>query len=476
MPTQEIEMTGSQRWTLFVTAAAALLVGLDALVVATALTTVRSELGASLEQLEWIVNAYVLSFAVLMMTAAAVGDRFGRRRLFAAGLGLFAAASAACAVAPDAGSLIAARALQGAGAALIMPLALALVSDAFPPAVRPRALGIFTAVVGLSVPIGPVLGGAVVEGVSWPWIFWLNLPIALSLAALALTRLRESFGPPAALDMRGLALVTGAALALVWGLVRGNAAGWASPEVLAALGSGGILTLAFVGWELRAAEPVLPMRLFRSARFSSGNAAIFLLWGATLGSLFFMAQFLQTALGAGPLAAGAGLMPWGATTIFVPPIAGRLITRVGERALIAAGLCLHAAAMTWIALIAAPDLAYWRLVAPLAISGAGIAMAILAALSSVMSSVEPQFIGKAAGTFSTLRQLGGAFGVAVLVAVFAAAGGYASPQQFSDGFAAALGACAGLSLLGALAGLVSSARPLRLTTPTKGDPRWEGSS
>lgn len=451
-------MTTSQRWTLCLTAGAALLVGLDALVVSTALSTIRTELGASLEQLEWTVNAYVLSFAVLMMTAAALGDRFGRRRLFAAGLALFAAASAACALAPDAGSLIAARALQGAGAALIMPLALALLSDAFPPAARPRAIGIFTGVLGASVPLGPLLGGAVVEGVSWPWIFWLNLPIAPIVAALALTRMRESFGPPAALDIPGLALVTGAAFALVWGLVRGNAAGWSSPEVLAALTGGGILTLAFVGWELRASEPMLPMRLFRSARFSTGNAAMFFLWGAALGSLFFMAQFLQTALGLGPLAAGLGLMPWGATTVFVPPIAGALTGRLGERPLIVAGLSLNAAAMAWIALIAAPDLAYWQLVAPLVISGTGIAMASPAALSSVMTSVAPQLIGKASGTFSTLRQLGGAFGVAVLVAVFAAARGYASPDEFSDGFAAALGACAGLSLLGALAGL---ARPPR---------------
>jgi EmrB/QacA subfamily drug resistance transporter len=451
-------VTSSQRWTLSLTAVAGLLVGLDALVVSTALSTIRLDLGASLEQLEWIVNAYVLCFAVLMMTAAALGDRFGRRRLFAVGLGVFAAASAACAVAPDAGSLIAARALQGAGAALIMPLALALLSDAFPPPARPRAIGIFTGVLGVSVPLGPLLGGAVVEGVSWPWIFWLNLPIAPILAALALSRIRESFGPPAALDIPGLGLVTGAAFAIVWGLVRGNAAGWSSLEALTALTAGATLTLAFVGWELRAAAPMLPMRLFRSARFSAGNAAMFLLWGSALGSLFFMAQFLQTALGHGPLTAGLGLMPWGATTAFIPPFAGVLAGRVGERPLIVAGLSLNAAAMAWIAVIAAPGLPYWQLVPPLVVSGTGIAMASPAALSSVMSSVSPQLIGKASGTFSMLRQLGGAFGVAVLVAVFAAAGGYASPEEFSDGFAAATGACAGLSLAGALAGFALPAR------------------
>jgi EmrB/QacA subfamily drug resistance transporter len=442
----------TRRWTLAVTAVAALVIGLDALVVSTALSTIRVELGASLEALEWTVNAYVLSFAVLIMSAAALGDRFGRRRMFVAGLGLFAAASAACAVANDAGALIAARAVQGGGAALIMPLALALLSDAFPPPLRPRALGIFASVVGVGVPLGPLVGGVVVEGVAWPWIFWLNVPIALVLIPLALTRTRESFGPRAQLDLLGLTLVTGAAFGLVWGLVRGNSAGWTSVEVLTALTAGAVLTILFVIGEMRAAEPMLPMHLFRSPAFSGGNAAIFMLWGSALGALFFMAQFLQSGLGYGPLTAGLGLMPWGATTVVVPRTVGALINRVGERPFIVGGLSLNAAAMGSIALIADPDLAYWQLVAPQIVSGAGIAMAIPASQSAVLTSVAPQFIGKASGTFATMRQLGGAFGVAVMVAVFAEGGSYDSPQAFVDGFAAAVVACAGLSLAGALAG------------------------
>ena len=442
----------TRRWTLAVAGVAALVIGLDALVVSTALSTIRVELGASLEELEWTVNAYVLSFAVLMMSAVALGDRFGRRRMFVAGLGLFAAASAACAVAPEAGALIAARAVQGGGAALIMPLALALLTEAFPPPLRPRALGIFASVVGVSVPLGPLVGGAVVEGVAWPWIFWLNVPIALVLIPLALSRTRESFGPRARLDLLGLTLVTSAAFGLVWGLVRGNSAGWTSVEVLTALIVGALLTILFVIWELRATEPMLPMRLFRSPAFSGGNAAIFMIWGSALGALFFMAQFLQSGLGYRPLAAGLGLMPWGATTVVVPRIVGALINRVGERPFIVGGLSLNAAAMGWIALIADPDLAYWQLVAPQIISGAGIAMAIPASQSAVLTSVAPQFIGKASGTYATIRQLGGAFGVAVMVAVFAGTGSYASPQAFVDGFAPAVVACAGLSLAGALAG------------------------
>jgi EmrB/QacA subfamily drug resistance transporter len=276
----------TRRWTLALTAVASLMVVLDALVVSTALTSIQADLGASIEELEWTVNAYVLSFAVLLMTAAAFGDRFGRRRVFVIGLGLFAAASVACALAPEIGWLIAARVLQGAGAALVMPLALALLSAAFPPQLRPRALGIFAGVSGLAVAVGPLLGGAVVEGISWPWIFWLNVPIGLLLIPLSLTRIEESFGADTAIDVPGLALVSSAAFGIVWGLVRGNSAGWGSLEVMLTLALGVLLVLAFVFWELRAREPMLPMRLFRSHPFSAGNAAIFFHWGSALGALF----------------------------------------------------------------------------------------------------------------------------------------------------------------------------------------------
>jgi MFS family permease len=308
------------------------------------------------------------------------------------------------------------------------------------------------------VPLGPLFGGAVVEGISWEWIFWLNVPIGLLLIPLALTRIEESFGPDTAIDVPGLALVTSAAFGIVWGLVRGNTAGWESPEVLVALTLGVLLAVAFVVWELRARQPMLPMRLFRSRPFSAGNAAIFFHWGSALGALFFMAQFLQAGLGYGPLAAGLGLMPWGATTVIVPQIAGRLINRFGERPFTVAGLSLNALALLWIAVIASPDLAYWQIAVPLILSGTGIALSLPAAQSSVLTSVARPDIGKASGAFNTARQLGGAFGVAVVVAVFAGAGSYSSAQAFTDGFVAATGACAGLSLVGALA---ATAQPRR---------------
>jgi EmrB/QacA subfamily drug resistance transporter len=445
-------------WVLALTSVASFMAALDALVVATALTRIRLDLGASIEALEWTVNAYNLSFAVLLMTGAALGDRFGRRRMFVAGLGLFTAASAACALAPNIGWLIAARAVQGAGAALVMPLAMALLSVAFPREERGRALGLFSGVTGLALVSGPVVGGAIAEGIAWQWIFWLNVPIGLITIPLVLSRIRESVAPGAALDIPGLALVTGAALGVVSGLVRGNHAGWGSPEVVAALVAGVLLAIAFVAWELRAREPMVPMRLFRSRAFSSGNAAGFLLFGSVQGTLFFMAQFLQTAQGHGPLGAGLRLLPWTATLFVVAPIAGALVNRIGERPLIVVGLFLQAVGMAWIGRIAAPDLAYATLVAPLVVAGAGASMAIPAAQNAVLSSVAATEIGKASGTFNMLRFLGAVFGIAILAAVFARTGSFGSPQAFNAGFAPAIGVSAALSLLGAVAGMWQPAR------------------
>jgi len=452
-------MPAAQAWVLALTSVSSLMVALDALVVTTALPVIRVHLHASLAGLEWTVNAYVLSLAVLLMTGAALGDRFGRRRLFAAGMGLFTAASAACALAPGIGWLIAARAVQGAGAAVMLPVGLALLSAGFPPGQRPRALGIFGAVTGLGVVLGPLVGGAVVQGISWPWIFWINVPIGVITIALTRARVGESLGPDSTLDLPGLVLVTGGAFGVVWALVRGNTAGWGSPEVAGSLAAGAALLAAFIAWELRAAQPMLPMRLFRSRPFAAGNAAIFFLWGSALGAVFFLAQFLQIGLHYSPLAAGVRLIPWGAAVFAAAPVAGTLIRRTGERPLLTGGLLLVAAGATWLALAAQPDLAYWQLAVPLVLTGLGFSAAIPAAQSSVLSHVAPQHIGEASGTFTMLRQLGGAFGVALAVAVFAGTGSYASAQAFSDGYGPALGACAALAVAGALAGLPAPARP-----------------
>jgi EmrB/QacA subfamily drug resistance transporter len=445
-------------WVLALTGVGSLMAALDTLVVSTALSTIRLHLHASVAQLEWTVNAYNLSFAVLLITAAAIGDRFGRRNFYAAGLGLFAAASAACALAPNVGLLIAARAVQGAGAALIATLGLALLSAAFPAERRGAAIGIFSAITGLAVASGPLVGGAIVQGISWEWIFWVNVPIGLLAIPLVLTRMRESHGPRSALDIRGLALVTLGALGVVWGLVRGNQTGWGSPEVLASLTVGVLVIAGFVAWELRAREPMLPMRFFRSRAFSAGNAAIFFTFASLFGTVFFYAQLLQTGLGYGPLGAGLRLLPYTATFMTVAPIAGALADRIGERPLLVAGLTLQTVGMAWLALIAKPDLAYSHMLAPFIIAGVGVSMAIPAAQNSVVGSVASEALGKAAGVNSMMRELGGVFGIAAAVAVFAATGGYASAQAFTDGFGPAIGLSAGLAFAGALAALALPGR------------------
>jgi EmrB/QacA subfamily drug resistance transporter len=448
----------AQRWVLVLAAVGSFMVALDALVVITALDTIRLHLHASVAELEWTVNAYTLTFAVLMITAAALGDRFGRRRVFVTGIGVFSTASAACALAPSAGWLIAARAVQGAGAAMVMPLAMALLTAAFPAARRGWALGIFGGATGLAVGAGPVVGGAIAQGLAWQWIFWLNVPIGLVAIPLTRRRIKESYGPRSALDMRGVVLVTMAGFGLVWGLVRGNSAGWGSPEVAGALAAGAASAAAFVAWELRAREPMLPMRLFRARAFAAGNAANFLLQASLTGAAFFIAQFWQATTGLGPLDAGLRLLPLTVTLFLVAPRAGQLVDRFGERPLIVTGLLSQGTGMAWIAVIAGPHLAYTQLIAPLFLAGAGASMAMPAAQKAVVSAVGPAEIGKASGTFQATRQFGSAFGVAIGIAVFTSSGSYASPQAFSAGFVPALAVSAVLALAGGIAGLAVPGR------------------
>jgi len=458
MSSKSIDTKTAAGWVVVLTGIGSLMAALDTLVVATALSEIRLDLGASIEQLEWTVNAYNLSFAVLLITGVALGDRFGRRRLYAAGLALFAGASAVSALAPDVGWLIAARAVQGAGSALIMPLGLALLSSAFPPEKRGAAIGLFSAVTGLAVASGPLVGGAVVEGIDWQWIFWVNVPIGLLSVPLVLTKMKESYGPDTGLDFRGLALITAAALGIVWGLMRGNQVGWTSAELIASLGAGVALLVGFIAWEMRAPEPMLPVRFFRSRSFSAGNAAIFFTFASLFGAVFFYAQLLQYAQGYGPLGTGLRLLPWTATFMTVAPVAGALSDKIGERPLMVTGLTLQAAGMAWLALIADPGLPYSQMLAPFIVSGVGVSLAIPAAQNSVVGSIGDDAIGKAAGANSMMSELGGVFGVAVAVAVFASAGSYASPAAFIEGFGPAIVVAAALSLAGAVAGLALPGR------------------
>ncbi len=456
-------------WTFAIMSLSLFAFALDRLVVTIALPAIRADLGAQVTDLEWTVNAYTLSFAVLLMTAAALGDRLGRRRVFAAGLVMFAVSSAGCALAPDAAALITARAMQGAGAATIMPVALALLNGAFPAARRGWAIGIYGGVTALAAVAGPVLGGAVTQGLGWQWIFWLNVPVALAAVPLVLSRVSEATGPGGAVDLPGLVLVTTAALGLVWGLVRGNTAGWGSLEVIGTLAGGAAAATAFAAWERRAARPMRPARLFRSAAFSAGNVAIFMINASLTGVIFLMPQFQQVVAGQDPLGAGLRLLPWGIAPFLVGPRAGALADKVGERVLVVTGSLLQAAGVAWIAAAAGPGTGYLALVTPMIIIGVGFALAIPAVTRSVTSTVPPADIGTASAAFTTMRQLGGAFGVAVLGAAFAATGGYATPTAFSHGFTTAFAVATGLALTGTAAGTLTGRRNRRPSSTVSGE-------
>jgi EmrB/QacA subfamily drug resistance transporter len=446
-------MSSEQAWVLGLASLASFMMALDSLVVTTALSTIRLDLGASIESLEWVVNAYNLTFAVLLLTGAALGDRFGRRRVFVVGLGVFTIASVACALSPDIGTLIAARALQGVGASMVLPLSLTLISAMFPPQQRGTAMGLYLGLTGLATFSGPFIGGVIAEGMAWEWIFWLNLPVGVIAILLTVRRVGESVGPNNRLDLGGVGLVTVGAFGIVWALVRGNVAGWGSAEVLGALTAGVVLLIVFVLWEQRTTAPMLPMRFFRSRAFATANPANFLLFASLYGTMFFLAQYFQTVQGRGPLVAGLMLMPWTATLMVCAPIAGRLVDKVGERTFVVGGLLLQALGMGWIALRADTDTSYLEILPALIIGSAGLTMAMPAAQKAVVGAVQPREIGQASGAFMMLRMFGGVFGTSVTVAVFAAVGGYASAEEFSAGFAAGMGTVSALAFVGVLVAL-----------------------
>jgi EmrB/QacA subfamily drug resistance transporter len=442
-------------WTLVLASFGSFLAALDVVVVATALPVMRVDLHASLSGLEWTINAYNLVFACLMMTGAALGDRFGRRRTYVAGLLVFAAASAAAALSGSVGPLIAARVVQGAGAAVLLPLTLTLISDAFPAEKRGAAIGVWGGVSGLGIAAGPVVGGAITQGATWQWIFWLNVPVAVVVALLARLLLTESRGPRPQLDIVGLLLVGAGMFALTWAPVRAPGAGWGSAEVIGALAAGAVLIGAFVGWERRTRFPMLPPAYFRSRAFSTANAVIFFQAISLIGTLFFMTQLFQVAMGYRPFEAGLRLLVWMATPMVVAPIAGTLADRFGNKPFMAGGLALQSAGLAWLGATVHTGVGYGSLIAPLLMSGVGISMCFPTTANAVTAAVPPQDAGVAAGANTALRELGGVFGVAILSAVFAAHGGYGSPAAFVDGFRPAIRVAAFVPVIGLVAALLA---------------------
>jgi EmrB/QacA subfamily drug resistance transporter len=434
----EMTSTRSRGWTLAIVSIGLFMVVLDNLVVNVALPSIRRDLGASIQALEWTVNAYVLAYAVLLMTGAALGDRFGRKRMFMGGIALFTVASAASALAPTIGLLIAARAAQGIGAAIVTPLTLTLLAEAFPPERRGMALGIWSGISGVAVALGPLVGGAVIQVSSWHWIFWINVPIGLALVPLAAARLTESRGAVRKLDLQGLALGSSGLFGIVYGLVRSQSLGWTSAEVVISLAAGLALVIAFVRYELRASEPLLPMSFFANRGFAVTNAVSLAMYFGMFGSIFFLTQFLQNVLHNTPLQAGVKLLVWTGATMVVSPLAGFFSERYGSRPFMVAGLGLQAIALGWLASLASTSQTYASMVGPFILAGAGMALVFAPAANAVLSAVRTEQAGQASGATNAIRELGGVLGIAVLATVFTSHGSYASPQAYVNGLIPAM--------------------------------------
>ncbi|PZF79298.1 DHA2 family efflux MFS transporter permease subunit, partial [Jiangella anatolica] len=420
-------------WLLILAASVPMfMAALDNLIVTSALPVLQREFEASIEELQWFVNAYTLAFSGLILVAVALGDRYGRRRVFALGLALFTVASVLCALSVESWQLIAARAVQGAGAAALMPLSLTLLSTSVAPRLRPVAIGVWGGVTGLGVALGPLVGGAVVEGLSWNAIFWLNVPIGLLALPLVLTVLPESFGRRVRIDLVGVALASTGLVGLVYGIVRAEAAGWGSAQIVTTLGGGLLLLGLFVAWERRTADPLLSLGLFRDRSFSVANAVGVLFSFGVFGAIFILIQFLQVVQGYSPLEAGVLTMPWTMAPMVVAPLAGLAVPRIGTRLPIVAGLTFVAAALAWIALVMTETVGYGRLAGAFVLAGVGMGLVIAPSATAVLATIRDEDNAKASGTNSALREIGVALGIAVLTAVFTGAGGELTPSGYVD--------------------------------------------
>ena len=452
------------RWVLGLTSTAYFMVVLDSLVVITALPQMQRDLHADLASLQWTVNSYGIAFAAGIITAAALGDRFGRRRVFHLGLALFTLSSAACALAPNTAELILARSVQGLGAAVVMPLSLTILTTAFPAARRGLIVGIYGGLAGLAVASGPIVGGVIAERLDWHWIFWLNVPLGVIALALGTRLLPESHGAAERLDIVGVTLVSGGVVGVVWALVRANDIGWSSPEILGTLIGGGALLLAFVGWEHKARQPMVPMRLFRNRSFAIGNLTAFLMSGATFAAAFLITQEFQFARGYSPISTGVRLLPFFATPMVVSPLAGALSDRLGRRPIMLTGLSLQAIGYAWVAARGSLDTSWVELVFALLIAGIGISMALPIVPTAVLNSVAEHEMGKAAGVNYMAQRFGAVFSIAVASAVFAAHGHLGNPAAVTAGFRPALWACVIFAALAAVTALAIPSHPSATTS------------
>jgi EmrB/QacA subfamily drug resistance transporter len=452
-----LESENRKWWTLGAVAFALFMIMLDNTVVNVALPAIQRGLGADLAQLEWVVNAYALTFAVLMLTGGKLADLLGRRRIFLVGLASFTAASLACGLAATAGQLIAFRALQGAGAALMMPATLAIISAAFPPRQRGLAFGIWAGVSAMALAIGPLIGGLLTQHIDWSWIFYVNVPVgALAVIAglVVISESRDTSGEQS-LDLPGLLVSGGALFALTFALVEANEYGWTSTLILGLFGAAVAGLALFVWIESRRRAPMLDLSLFRRRTFTGANIVAFLVTLAMFGVFFFMSLFVQRILDYSPVQAGAIFLPMTLLIIFVAPIAGKLSDKIGSRWLMAGGLSLVGISLMLFSGLDTTS-GFWDLVPGLVVGGLGMASTMTPMTAAAMGSVPVAKAGVASGVLNTFRQVGGALGIAVMGAILTSretssiASGHSVDVAFVDGFSSALHVAAIVAFVGAV--------------------------
>ena len=419
--TDRIRLTDDNRrwWTLAAMCFALFMIMLDNTVVNVALPSIQEDLGATLSGLEWTVNAYTLTFAVLLVTGGRLGDIFGRRRMFLFGVVVFAVSSAAIGLAPDEGWLVAGRAIQGVGAAFMMPATLSIITNAFPPEERGKAIGTWAGVSALALAIGPVVGGALAEYVSWRAIFFLNLPVAVGAVIVTLFATQESRDETTRhrVDIPGIAALSVALTALVLALVEGNAWGWGSAEIITLFALSAVSLVAFVLLEPRVREPMVDFRFFRSKTFLGANVVAFIVTFSMLATFFFIALYMQNILGYSAVEAGVRFLPSTLMIVLIAPLAGRLTDRVGARPLMVAGLSLATLSLLLQTRIDV-DTGYGLLLPAFILLGIGMALVMSPMSTAAMNAVTPDKAGVASGILSMSRMVGGTFGVAAIGALF----------------------------------------------------------
>jgi EmrB/QacA subfamily drug resistance transporter len=423
--TERLRLSESNRrwWTLGAMCFALFMVMLDNTVTNVALPSIQRDFDASLSALEWTINAYTLTFAVLLVTGGRLGDIFGRRRVFLIGVGLFAISSATIGFAPSEGFLVASRALQGVGAALMMPGTLSIISHAFPPRERGKAIGIWAGVSAIALAIGPLVGGWLTEDVSWRAIFFLNVPVAAGAIAITLFAAEESRDDTVdrRLDWPGITALTAGLTALVLGLIEANAWGWGSARIVGLFAFAVATLVAFVAIERRSPAPVVDFAFFRSRQFLGANVVAFLVTFAMFSMFFFLALYMQNILEYSPLQTGVRFLPTTLLVMVAGPVSGRLSDRIGPRWLMTGGLLLIAAALAWQSRVTV-DTSFGYLLPGFMAMGAGIGLVMSPMSAAAMNAVDRTKAGVASGTLSMFRMVGGTFGVAALGALVAAVG------------------------------------------------------